>query len=307
LIVECPYDCIVGNGYAAILPFFHEQWGPGTKIVHLRRVNRDACIAGLIKNCELFPGAYRNYTAAEGATIERIAAFHFGEMSKDDWHRMPTVAKFGWYYDKTHALIEQHRGLFAEYVEISTETLSEESTRRTLARMACVSNSLLPPPTHLNAQTFDITSVAEEHRDKAIWLLGNLSWESLVEDDVYAIKYFLDMFVAWTGHQISGGLQLGRSKRRSPNETAATLQLARAVLAAAIKDIDKLEDLNLACTPDRARPRKDPVKVQEPTVFDREQRVGALERVMQKRERKRLFGRLRRALHRRVPWLDSLT
>jgi SAM-dependent methyltransferase len=58
IIADCPWDCIVSNGYAAVLPAFAERYGRGLKVIHLRRADRDACIASLKKNCELFPAAY---------------------------------------------------------------------------------------------------------------------------------------------------------------------------------------------------------------------------------------------------------
>ncbi|HXQ84110.1 MAG TPA: hypothetical protein VN769_08585, partial [Xanthobacteraceae bacterium] len=61
MVADCPYDSIVGNGYAAILPLFAERYGRGLKVVHLHR-DRDACIESLITNCELFPTAYRYYS-----------------------------------------------------------------------------------------------------------------------------------------------------------------------------------------------------------------------------------------------------
>src|SRR5467141_2625029 len=57
LIDECPYDCIVGNGYAAVLPQFAERWGTSATLVHIQRANRAAAIESLKTNCELFPRA----------------------------------------------------------------------------------------------------------------------------------------------------------------------------------------------------------------------------------------------------------
>ena len=111
MVADCPYDSIVGNGYAAILPLFAEHYGRGLKVVHLYR-DREACIESLITNCELFPTAYRYYSSSPEAEIKRMAAFHFGDMSRDAWDRLPIREKFGWYYDKTHALVRQHLALF---------------------------------------------------------------------------------------------------------------------------------------------------------------------------------------------------
>ena len=52
------------------------------------------------------------------------------------------------------------------------------------------------------------------------WLMGRLNMEELAKDDVYALNYFLDKFVAWTGYQIptrrSLAERLRRRRRRSP-------------------------------------------------------------------------------------------
>lgn len=245
MIADCPYDCIVGNGYAAILPYFVEEWGSNTRLVHIKRLKREACIESLVKNAELFPAAYGYYASAKDAKIKRMAAFHFGEMSKGEWDRMPISAKFGWYYDKTHALIELHKNLFGESIEIFTENLNEQSTRRALARIAGGSAAVLPPPVHLNAAAFDIGSLPGDQREKAAWLLGRLNWPSALTDDVYAIDYFLDKFVAWAGHQIKGERkELAGSQQPNRGDMAKTLARARAILNQASEEIDELEKLN---------------------------------------------------------------
>jgi hypothetical protein len=38
-----------------------------------------------------------------------MAAFHLDELTREAWDRLPLAEKFGWYYDKTHALIERGR------------------------------------------------------------------------------------------------------------------------------------------------------------------------------------------------------
>ena len=92
MVADCPYDSIVGNGYAAILPLFAEHYGRGLKVVHLYR-DREACIESLITNCELFPTAYRYYSSSPEAEVKRMAAFHFGDMSRAAWDRLPIRRK----------------------------------------------------------------------------------------------------------------------------------------------------------------------------------------------------------------------
>jgi hypothetical protein len=241
MIAACPYDSIVGNGYAAILPLFAKHYGRDLKLVHLHR-DRDACITSLMTNCALFPTAYRYYSASPEAVVKRMAAFHFGEMSRTEWDRLPLEDKFGWYYDKTHALVRQHASLFAAHIEIATENLDDEACRGAIADF--VGGDQAPPPkTHLNASVIDIASFAKQHQLKMSWLMGRLNVEHLAEDDVYALDYFLDKYIAWTGYQITNAPQLGGATPRPARQIAADLERAAIVLENGKREIDALYKL----------------------------------------------------------------
>lgn len=241
MIADCPYDSIVGNGYAAILPEFAAHYGRGLKLVHLYR-DRDACIDSLMTNCALFPVAYRYYSPSPEATVKRMAAFHFGEMSPAEWDRLPIADKFAWYYDKTHALIRQHAALFDAHIEIATESLDDEACRRAIADFVGGGRTM-PPKTHLNASVIDIASCARQHQFKMHWLMGRLNMEELAKDDVYALSYFLDKYIAWTGYQIAGAPQLGGTAPPQAREIAADLERAAKILEAGLREIDGLYKL----------------------------------------------------------------
>jgi uncharacterized protein YoxC len=243
MIDECACDCVVGNGYATILPLFAERYGREVKLVHVRRADRDACIKDLVKNCVLYPTAFGYYSSSSEAVVKRMAAFHFGEATREEWDRWSMDEKFGWYYDKTHALIGSHKNLFDQYVELQTECLDDEDTRRKIACLVLGSDSVVPPPAHLNAHSIDIASYPKEHRPKMQWLLGWLNLHQLVADDVYAIEYFLNKFIAWTGYQIRNSPQLGPSDARGREEIATTLDRAHDVVLAAIKEIEGLKEI----------------------------------------------------------------
>jgi SAM-dependent methyltransferase len=241
MVADCPYDSIVGNGYAAILPLFAEHYGRGLKVVHLYR-DREACIESLITNCELFPTAYRYYSSSPEAEVKRMAAFHFGGIPRTAWDLLPVREKFGWYYDKTHALVRQHLALFDNHIEIATESLNDEATRRKIAEFA--GGGAAPPPrTHLNASVIDISSFPRQHQVKMNWLMGRLNMEELAKDDVYALNYFLDKFVAWTGYQIADAPQLGGTAAPSAPEIAADLERAGRILNERLREIDALYKL----------------------------------------------------------------
>jgi SAM-dependent methyltransferase len=242
MIADCPYESIVGNGYAAVLPLFAEHYGRGLKVVHLYR-DRDACIESLITNCELFPTAYRYYSPSPEAEVKRMAAFHFGNMPRDLWDLLLLREKFGWYYDKTHALVRQHLALFDSHIEIATESLNDEATRRAIADFVDGGAAPPPPRTHLNASVIDISSFPKQHQVKMNWLMGRLNMEELAKDDVYALNYFLDKFVAWTGYQITDAPQLGGTPAASAPEIAADLERAGRIMNERLREIDALYKL----------------------------------------------------------------
>ena len=242
MVADCPYDSIVGNGYAAVLPLFAERYGRGLKVVHLYR-DREACIESLITNCELFPTAYRYYSSSPDAEVKRMAAFHFGDMPREMWDLLPLREKFGWYYDKTHALVRQHLALFDSHIEIATESLNDEATRRAIADFVGGGEAAAPPRTHLNASVIDISSFPKQHQVKMNWLMGRLNMEELAKDDVYALNYFLDKFVAWTGYQITDAPQLGGTAPASAPEIAADLERAGRIMNERLREIDALYKL----------------------------------------------------------------
>src|SRR4051812_22413492 len=57
----CPFDAVIGNGYAFTLSKLRDALPRDTALIHLKR-DRDACIRSLIKHCELFPEAHGYYS-----------------------------------------------------------------------------------------------------------------------------------------------------------------------------------------------------------------------------------------------------
>jgi hypothetical protein len=243
MVTGCPYDSIVGNGYAAVLPLFAQHCGSELKIIHLYRADRDACIASLVKNCELFPTAYGYYSSNSNAVVKRMAAFHFGEMSRTEWDRLRLGEKFAWYYDKTHALVRQYLSLFNEHIEIATESLNQIATRRAIADFVIGRDVRPPPKTHLNASVIDISSYPKDFQIKMNWLLGRLNTEEMAHDDVYAINYFLEKFVAWKGYQITDAPQLDGAPQTSMRDISVDLERAAKILNDRLRDIDELYQL----------------------------------------------------------------
>jgi len=243
LVADFPFECVVGNGYAAVLPLFAARYGRGLKLIHLRRVDRAACVASLVRNCEAFPTAFGYYSSSPEATVKRMAAFHFGEMSRQEWDRLAIEQKFGWYYDKTHALIDSYRSLFDDPVEIETERLDGEEARRALARVVAGPDVSPPPRTHLNAAVIDIASFPREHQHKMHWLMGRLNLEQVATDEVYPLDYFLEKFIAWTGYQITDAPQIAPSRPAPPEKIRADLDRALNVVRDRLREMETLRTL----------------------------------------------------------------
>jgi hypothetical protein len=241
MIDECPYDCIVGNGYAPVLPLFAERWGRAATLVHIRGVNRSRCVES-IKKCSIrFPLSFRYYSPSPEALAKRMAAFHFNEMTEDEWNRLSVDEKFIWYYDKTHSLISSYKSVFADYCEITTETIRDEATRRLIGRLATGKDDVLPPAKRLNAFQFDITKVPPDRCEKMQWLFGRMDLNQMAYDEIYGIKYFLEKFVAWTGYQIDGSIkQISPNDVRTAEELHAILDDAQRILSDRLMDIDAL-------------------------------------------------------------------
>ena len=258
LIADCPYDCIVGNGYAPILPLFAERFGGKLTLIHLKRADKAACVESLKRDCTLFPAAYRYYADDAGARTKRIAGFHYGEMDAEQWKSLTLDEKFEWYYDKTHALIAAGRDLFKRYVELDTEKLDSQAARRKLATIVLGRSAVVPVPTHLNAHKLDIVNLPAARRTKMQWLLGRMNLHELATDDVYPVRYFLEKFTAWTGYQITGQIkEISPDDRRSTAQIAANLDSARRIL---LQRLGELLDLRATLEARSRRPARRPRK-----------------------------------------------
>jgi hypothetical protein len=243
LVRDCHHDCIVGDGYAAVLSEFIAGCAPDVKLVHLYRADRAACIDSLAQNSEMFPEAYGYYSTEPGPASRRITAAHFDEMSPETWKRLSLRDKFAWFYDQTATLIRSCRDRVGTYAEIAMESLDDEPTRRQLATLIGAAD-VAPPAVRLNAHRIDIANVPPDRRPKMQWLMGRLDLGRLANEDAYAAEYFLNQFIGWTGYQLRGEIgAISPNDRRSNAEIAETLRRVRTVIDATRHALDVYENL----------------------------------------------------------------
>ncbi len=119
-------------------------------------------------------------------------------------------------------------------------------TKRRCARSRVslpVATMCFRPETHLNATRIDISSFPPEYRHRMHWLMGRLNTEQVARDDVYALDYFLDKFIAWTGYQIADAPQLVPERPASDEKIAADLDRALGVVGKALRELEALRRL----------------------------------------------------------------
>lgn len=234
ILINCPYDCIVGNGYASILPEFAKLFGSQITLVHLRRRDREACVASLVRNAELFPVNHKYYADSSSATGKRIAAFHYGEASWNEWVSWPISRKFSWYYDKTHALVDSGSVLFPKVIQAETESFGTPELR--IALGAAAGRSYVPPSVHLNKH-YELDFISEDRRTWIQRFLGKLDIARLAYDDIYGTRHALKEFTTWMTFRIGDGTGHSFDTVR---EFDAVLNEAREVLQRQLGNIDEL-------------------------------------------------------------------
>jgi hypothetical protein len=234
IIEACPYDAIVGNGYQTILPLFAETYGEDLALVHLKRLDREACVNSLVTNTIRHPTNHRYYAMVPEASGRRTAAFHFGEMSFHDWAALSAHQRMEWYYDKTHALIEAGRPLFSKCYDLFTEQFADEASRRLLAEAA--SSVIVPKPVHVNRH-FGFEEFDPEQRRWLQRVLGKLDIYRLAIDPAYGLLHFGDELARYLCDKV--GLTSGASL----DGAAAQLEASRAharYLSAALDELARL-------------------------------------------------------------------
>ena len=244
IMEECKYEAIVGNGYAFALPYISDCFRGQVKLIHIQRRNIDACISSLVTDCVMFPDAYGYYSDREDIhfSVKRTTAFHFGEMTHAQWNRLSLNDKFLWYYKKTHALIEEHKSLFSDYLHVYTEDLNNRETIRKIAEFISAGLTNLPDPVHLNSHFYaDIFKVESINRAKMQWLFREYNCNQAASDDLYSLRFFLDRFITLMGYQITGSISnINPENTKLPIDVFDELDQAYKLLKQRLEEIKDL-------------------------------------------------------------------
>jgi hypothetical protein len=199
------FSCVAacGTGYAGVLPIFAEQY-PNLRLVHLKRRDKQAFIASQVRNSQLFPDSYIYYSTQIGV-MRRIAAFHTGEATSDQWNALSLSDKFAWFYEYTHRLVISAYPLFPAVLKIETEDLSSVDTLRRLTSFIAGDHVEAPNPQRLNGHTLvGIYDFPAEQRVFAQWMFGRLQSQQIADSNTVLMDHVLNSTIAWLGYLQTG-------------------------------------------------------------------------------------------------------
>lgn len=75
------------------------------------------------------------------------------------------------------------------------------------------------------------------------WLMGRLNVEEVARDDVYALDYFLEKFVAWAGYQITNAPHLALAVPPPVHRIEMDIDRAIDVVGARLREIESLKSM----------------------------------------------------------------
>lgn len=219
--IVASFSCaaVSGNGYAAILSIFADLH-PSLKLIHLRRRDKRAFIASQVRNSQLFPETYINYSTDKGV-MRRIAAFHTGEMTRAEWFSVSLEDKFDWFYEYTHRHITAAYPMFPAVLQIDTEDLNSPETLRDLAAFVSSDKIKSLSPRRLNGHALiDVFDFPAEQRTFAQWMFGRLDCGQVAEHNTVLVDHIMNSTIAWLGY-----LQTGFSSRIDARYSRSTEQV----------------------------------------------------------------------------------
>lgn len=159
LLKNLPAHAVSGTNYQFALDILAEKYGRSLKIVHLKRRDKRAFVESLGRIIHFRPGMAVNMTD-ETCRLDhpdhttRLAAFHFGEMGREEWEALDVERRLEWHYEKTHALLGEAGRYFDNYFMIYTEDLDRPETLRRLARFIDPRWGKICRPVRLNARSW---------------------------------------------------------------------------------------------------------------------------------------------------------
>lgn len=191
ILSQWEIDVAVSGALDFCLDLIWKVFGSQLKVIHLKR-KKDAYVQSVIHSTLANTESHGNYlTTEETYRLYRPAAFHYGEMTKEEWTRLSLKDKYAWYYDKIHSMHDKGIKQFENSLSIKTEDLSKQETIAKIVRFIEPEWKRVPPPTHRNAmRLIDHQMFPLEYRKKLHNRFVGFDVEQFMRSDLYPVNYF---------------------------------------------------------------------------------------------------------------------
>lgn len=187
------HDVEVSNGFAFCMPVVHAVFGGALKVVHLRRA-RAAHVASLVRRPRVTPedfGGYIDFDYRGPFRHVRPTAVDYGEMSREEWEALSLAERFGWYHDKSHALVAAHLSLFEATMELRTEELNDPAALDRLRAFVDPGLERAPRPVHVHAAGL-VDYAARDPQELRVMekMFHKFDVNAALADELYPLRYF---------------------------------------------------------------------------------------------------------------------
>ena len=185
-----------------ILPEFLEAFGPELKIIHLIRQDQNMCIQSLIGNSKYNPDVWGNYLDSNVSfRMNRPAAFLYGEMSINNWHKLDLFDKVLWLVSKHKNEVENKSKLFRKSMTTFTEDLNNSKSQKKItdfiepikkikSKMPWLNN--MGPPSWQQDQNSSYQKGSHQDLQNFIEEFTFFDWNKAVENKFYPLEHFIN-------------------------------------------------------------------------------------------------------------------
>ncbi|MCP5372623.1 MAG: hypothetical protein H6907_12905 [Hyphomicrobiales bacterium] len=181
----------VGTAIAFLLPLVRDVFGPDLKLIHLRR-DKDTCVRSLVAHAHIRPEVFVGFTDWDAeAENTPPTAVSVGEMDEATWTALPIKDKMGWHYDHFHRVVESHRHLFRDVLDVRTEDLNDPATMTRIRHFIDPAWESDVTAAYLNRA--DMVNFLDFEPKQAMLfnhLFRNYDWNRACRDPLYAFSFF---------------------------------------------------------------------------------------------------------------------
>lgn len=194
LLRSWSHDVEVNPGPCFIMPEVLEAFGPELPIIHLIR-DRDGYIRSVVSRMTAFPHRWGNFIAsAEPASIHRVTAVHFGEMSQGAWDGLSLEDKAGWLYDAHRRETERVLPGFRRTLTVHTADLNAPAqAARIAAFLGLPAGQDVAMPWYGRARDMSLDKAPVQTADSIDRNFVYLDWNRVSLEPSYPFQHFLQV------------------------------------------------------------------------------------------------------------------